>query len=345
MAEHSPFDTVFGWLRGLIRWRWFGVANSVVVLGLLVYMLSHRLEGIDWKNFLFNTRPGWIVCAVSSAIAAVLTTSLRTRDILQREAGRPIGLPSIFRLQFIALFMAFAMPISVAVDVVRIGMYRLRYGLPLSVCTRAVIFDRALGAIGIIFVGIITFALQPLLYNAPYYLVSFQAVMLAATVVFIGVLVVLSRRETELRWPPLQLVVRWMSKLGSHISGADFLLRQSVYAILYVASAGLVLMFLSGALNFQIPPLLIIAFTPVILFVSNLPFLYAGWGGRELIIVVTLSGVGGARADEALMLSIAYGLAMLVAALPGAVFWIARPTFRKQLADGAEPLTTRANRA
>jgi hypothetical protein len=135
-----------------------------------------------------------------------------------------------------------------------------------------------------------------------------------------------------------------MSTLGDRFTSADFILRQGLYAILYVAGVGLVLYLLSRAFSFDISPVLLVAFTPLILFVSSLPFLYAGWGGRELIVVVTLSGVGGARSDEALVLSIAYGLAMLVAALPGAVFWIARPTFRKAVAEG-EPLATRTNQA
>lgn len=347
MAARDYFDVLHGRLRDLIRWRWFGVANSVVVLALLFYVLSHRLDEINWKSILSNTQPAWIGCAVAAAVAVVLSTALRTHDVFTREAGRPLGFASFVRLQFIGLFMTFAMPISVAVDVVRIGMYRLRYALPVEVCTRAVIFDRVLGALGIIFVGVLTFALQPLYYHyrEPFYLVSFQAAMVAAAAVFIVFLVVISRSGAELRRWPLQVAVRWMSTLGRHFTRADFLLRQSLYAILYVTAVGLVLYFLSRAFGFNISPVLLIAFTPLILFVSNLPFLYAGWGGRELIVVVTLSGVGGARADEALVLSIAYGLAMLVAALPGAVFWIVRPTFRKAAAEGGEPLTTRTNQA
>ena len=347
MAARDYFDVLHGRLRDLIRWRWFGIVNSVVVLALLFYVLSHRLGEINWRSILSNTQPGWIVCALAAAVCVVLASALRTHDIFTREAGRSLGLASIVRLQFVGLFMTFAMPISVAVEFVRIGMYRMRYALPLEVCTRAVIFDRLLGALGIVFVGVLTFALQPLYYHyrEPSYLVSFQIAMVAAAAAFIVFLVVLSRSGAQLRWWPLQVAVRWMSTLGRRFTSADFLLRQGLYAVLYVAAVGLVLYFLTRAFGFDISPMLLVAFTPLILFVSSLPFLYAGWGGRELIVVVTLSGVGGARADEALVLSIAYGLVMLVTALPGAVFWIVRPTFRKAPAEGGEPMTTRPNQA
>jgi hypothetical protein len=94
------------------------------------------------------------------------------------------------------------------------------------------------------------------------------------------------------------------------------------------------MLLLSWGLGFAVSLLLLIAFTPVILFVNNLPFLYAGWGGRELITVVTLSQIGGMQADSALVLSVSYGLVMLVVALPGAVFWMVRPTFRKAVKSG-----------
>jgi uncharacterized membrane protein YbhN (UPF0104 family) len=342
VAYREFFGVVHGSLRDLIRWRWFGVVNSFVVLALLAYLLSHRLDGGNWRTILANAQPGWILCAVLAAAAVVLASSLRTHDVFQRETGQKLGVASVARLQFISQFMAFAMPISVAVDVVRIGMYRLRFGLPLDVCTRAVIFDRVLGALAIIFAGVLTCALQPLFYHEPLYLVSFQVAMLVAAVLFVGVLVVLSNRAAELRWAPLQLAVRWMSILGCHFGDAGFLVRQAVSAVLYAGSFGLVLLLLSQAFGFAIPTLLIVAFTPLILFVSSLPFLYAGWGGREVITVVTLSGVGGARADEALVLSVAAGLAMLIASLPGAYFWIARPTFRKGAINENAPLPTRS---
>jgi len=341
MAYRAHFAFVHRRLRDLIRWRWFGVINSFVVLALLAYVLSHRLEGGNWRTILANAQPGWIVCAALAAAAVVLSSSLRTHDVFQREAGQKLGRASIMRLQFISQFITFAMPIAVAADIVRVGMYRLRFGLPLELCTRAVIFDRVLGALAIVFVGVLTCAFQPLFYHEPLYLVSFQIAMAAAAIFFVAFLVVMSRRGAELQWQPLQLAVRWMAILGRHFANPDFLARQGLFAVLYVASFGLVLMFLSEAFGFAIPGLLLVAFTPLILFVSNLPFLYAGWGGRELIVVVTLSGAGGVRADEALVLSVAAGFAMLIAALPGAFFWVVRPTFRKSAAEHAEPMPSR----
>jgi uncharacterized membrane protein YbhN (UPF0104 family) len=211
----------------------------------------------------------------------------------------------------------------------------MRYGLSFELCTRAIVFDRIVGALGIILVGVLTFGLQPLLFDEPRFLGIFQLAVLAGAVIFIAVLVALARWRVEWSHKLMQLASSWLAALERHFRDPDFVLRQTVFILLYVAGVCATLLWLSWGLGFTVPLMLLIAFTPVILFVNNLPFLYAGWGGRELITVVTLSHIGGMPADSALMLSVSFGLMMLAAALPGAVFWIVRPTFRKDVKSGS----------
>jgi uncharacterized membrane protein YbhN (UPF0104 family) len=207
----------------------------------------------------------------------------------------------------------------------------MRYNLSFETCTRAVIFDRLVGALGIIVVGVLTFGLQPLFFQGVPSLERFELIVVIGAAVFIIVLFGMTRLQITAAWKPLQMATSWISILGTHFGNPDFVVRQSALAVLNVASVCTAFLLLSRGLGFDVSPLLLIAFTPVILFVNNLPFLYAGWGGRELITVVTLSHVGGVPTDQALLLSICYGLVMLVVALPGAIFWMARPTFRKEV--------------
>jgi uncharacterized membrane protein YbhN (UPF0104 family) len=322
-------------IRRVIYWKWFGVLNSVVVLALLFIVLARRIEGVDLAKILAGVDIGWLFLALITIFATVVVASFRTNDIFRREVGRPLGLASVVRLQFIALFMTFALPISIAADVARVGMFRMRYDLGFEVCTRAIIFDRIVGALGIIMVGVLTFGLQPLFFDEPRFLAIFQLTMLAGAVVFMLALVGLARWRIELSRRPLQLAASWMSALGRHFRDPDFVVRQSSFMLLYVACVCATMLLLSWGLGFSVSLSLVIAFTPVILFVNNLPFLYAGWGGRELITVVTLSQIGGMPADSALILSVSYGLIMLMVALPGALFWIVRPTFRKGVKNSA----------
>lgn len=316
-------------IRRLVYWKWFGFLNSTVVILLLYFVLTQRLGRLDVGSILANINYNWLLVTVLLAPVTIMVTSLRTLDILDRESGLSARLSSIIRLQFIATFLNNAMPLSVATDVARIGMFRMRFKLDFETCIRVVLFDRIMGALGVIVVGIFAFGLQLLLYVQPRYLATFQLAMLACAVVCVVVPVAIAGWGLKLPWKAAQLAWSWLSILGWHFQNPDFVIRQIIYAFLYVGSVYLTMQCLSWGLNFDVPPLLLIAFTPLILFVNNLPFLYAGWGGRELITVVTLSHVGGLEPHKAFLLSIAFGLIMIVASLPGSLFWILRPTFSK----------------
>jgi len=70
---------------------------------------------------------------------------------------------------------------------------------------------------------------------------------------------------------------------------------------------------------------------PTVLLISMLPISVGGWGVREGVMVVALHGLG-VPSEEALLSSILFGLCVVIATLPGAIFWIAT---RKPSTDGA----------
>ena len=72
-------------------------------------------------------------------------------------------------------------------------------------------------------------------------------------------------------------------------------------------------------------------FMPVIFFVSSLPVFYLGWGGREAIVIATLGSMGTVTRVEAVALSVALGVVVFLASLPGAAFWAMRPSMRKAI--------------
>ena len=65
---------------------------------------------------------------------------------------------------------------------------------------------------------------------------------------------------------------------------------------------------------------MLLVLVPPMLFATMLPFTISGWGAREGAVVWFLSATG-TPADAALVLSVSFGAALLVAALPGAVAW------------------------
>jgi hypothetical protein len=59
---------------------------------------------------------------------------------------------------------------------------------------------------------------------------------------------------------------------------------------------------------------LVVAFAPFIQLINSMPFLYMGWGGRELAMTTTLGAVGGLSTSEALSVSAAFGLTLMMSA-------------------------------
>ena len=62
---------------------------------------------------------------------------------------------------------------------------------------------------------------------------------------------------------------------------------------------------------------------PTIILISALPLSFAGWGIREGVMVYLLDHIGIAGSD-ALAISIAFGLVMLVLGIPGGLMWLTR---------------------
>jgi hypothetical protein len=77
---------------------------------------------------------------------------------------------------------------------------------------------------------------------------------------------------------------------------------------------------LSLAVATPISPVMLLVLVPPMLFATMLPFTVSGWGAREGAVVWFLSATG-TPSDGAFLLSVSFGAALLVAALPGAVAW------------------------
>jgi uncharacterized membrane protein YbhN (UPF0104 family) len=69
------------------------------------------------------------------------------------------------------------------------------------------------------------------------------------------------------------------------------------------------------------PNLVVVAcFIPFLQLVSSLPFLYMGWGGREIAMAATLGTASGMSLNEALLVSAAWGITTILVGAVNGVF-------------------------
>jgi glycosyltransferase 2 family protein len=79
--------------------------------------------------------------------------------------------------------------------------------------------------------------------------------------------------------------------------------------------------FVAAGLSVQIPPgMWALTGVPLLLLAMAVPLSVGGWGPRELSAAVVWPLMGG-TSEEGVALSMAYGLSVLLGALPGVVFW------------------------
>ncbi len=88
---------------------------------------------------------------------------------------------------------------------------------------------------------------------------------------------------------------------------------------------------LAQGMHLPVSNVQIALFMPFIFLISSLPIFYQGWGGREAVVLLTIGGLGTATSAQAIALSVAFGVAVFLSSIPGAVFWIMRPSMRKSV--------------
>jgi hypothetical protein len=91
-------------------------------------------------------------------------------------------------------------------------------------------------------------------------------------------------------------------------------------ALLNVLSAWGALYLLLRAAGLGTDAWLVAGFIPLLQLVNSLPFLYMGWGGRELAMAATLGTTGNLTASETLAVSIAWGVVLVITGAVNGVF-------------------------
>jgi uncharacterized membrane protein YbhN (UPF0104 family) len=80
-------------------------------------------------------------------------------------------------------------------------------------------------------------------------------------------------------------------------------------------------MILSIALGYKINPIEMFLIVPLIFIVALVPFSLAGWGVRELGAIWLFNFIGVTN-STAFTISISYGLMLLIASLPGLLYFL-----------------------
>ncbi|TVP49074.1 MAG: UPF0104 family protein [Halomonas sp.] len=187
---------------------------------------------------------------------------------------------------------------------------------------RAVIIERASGQVAVALLTLTALLLSPLWHTAlgrPLLTAVGMSVVVGLAVIVVSGLLLRQRFSIWLEQSPhwCQALVRDV-KRGLLQRGVWP--RQLLSSLVIVLSYGLVMVCAARAIGVELPGLQVLALTPVLLLAMLVPFSVAGWGLRE----GTAAGVWvlvGLPPAQGVAVSLAYGVLVLLASLPG--IWVA----------------------
>lgn len=309
---------------------WIAFAVKGAVTALLTWLV---LRGVDFRAALGRMgeiSPSAAIMSVALLMLHCFVAGWRWRFVMGLF-GPVLPLRATIRLFFEGYFFNNALPSTIGGDGVRI--YRAhRLGLPLAASVNGVLLDRVTGLTGLF---ILVAVGQPLLYahvEDTATRLAFAAILLAGLA---GIAAMILARHIPGRLIPAQLrePVQHLSAatraaylrpaVSLPVLGLSILVHGLIVLSVHVIAIGL-------GLDVGLFESLVLV--PAVILLTTVPVSIGGWGLREGLMVVAL-GLAGVPADAALSVSVLFGLAQIVAGLPGGALWLAAGSGKKGPGD------------
>jgi len=300
---------------------WLGtVLKAGVTFGLL-FFLGTRVELATSLDLLTRASIAAFFSVIVVLTLQVSIAIFRWHLLMtSREMDISIGRSACYF--WMGLFFNQLLPSSIGGDAVR-GYCLVRQGQSLALATLTILLDRIIAMVGLLMLilMVIPYALHFIDARELHWSIGLALLLLTvglALVVFMGPFTRGFRS-----W----IVVRGLSTLSDSVRqllrsrlGLGLTLLSVTIHVLSVVAVGM----LASAIHIEVAWLTLGVIVPIMTLLALVPISIAGWGVREGVMVMGL-GYAGIGAEQALALSILYGLSLLAVALPGGLVWLVAP--------------------
>ncbi|HEY4344147.1 MAG TPA: lysylphosphatidylglycerol synthase transmembrane domain-containing protein [Parvibaculum sp.] len=293
------------------------VVKIIISGGLIVFlMMRHAPHTDDIKRF--ELAP--FIAALVVIGIQLLLNAMRWRILLKHCAENQKTYWRQFKIYYASVFFAQILP-SIGSDIVRALYYR-KLGASLGRVSVSILLDR-----GIAIAALLLLVLMSLPFLAhfdgrsPFFwsIAVLSGGALAAAYIGCALVKIMQSLPIWRRLPApvcvLAADITWV--LTSHIALTRVVPLSIIVHLMSVVALMLV------ALSFHVPMSLASALTvgPAYLVAQVIPISIGGWGVREAAAVVLFAAVG-IPAASAMLISVAFGVIILIASLPGALSWL-----------------------
>ena len=266
---------------------------------------------------LAGMRPAWVLLAVAISVAQVAVLAWRWR-FTARRVGVDLSFASAWREYYLSIFLNQVLPGGVLGDVSRAwrqASAQTRLEAPGGPAVRAVIFERLSAQVVMTTVAVVSLLALPLTVDVGARLAMFWAG--AGVVIIVVVTLAWFRRQSSAQ----SLSGRVLADLRSaHLSGPAFAV-QLASAIIVVGTYLATYVAAARAVGVETPLPVLLPLVAPVLMTMLIPVTVAGWGLREGAAAALWTAVG-LTAGDGVVVSVAYGLLVLIGSLPGALFLV-----------------------
>ena len=286
----------------------------------LLWALAARIDVSRALGIIGHAPLPLLAATLAALLAGAPVVALRWHIILSAEAPSP-GIGALLKIVLVGMFFNQVLPTGVGGDAVRAWRCR-KLGIGLGAAVRSILLDRACGYA--MLVVVYAASLPSLLHVLPdaRQRGGVVAVLVVAVFGLLGLLLL-----DQLPWPllrhrliaPLAELSRESRSLLTHPRRCGAVLGLSACAL------GLTILafeFVGDSAGSRLPLENWVIVVPPVTLIQLLPVSLAGWGVREVVLVVALAAFG-VPAEAALATSVLFGLGLAVAGLPGGLIWLA----------------------
>jgi uncharacterized membrane protein YbhN (UPF0104 family) len=301
------------------RRRWVVIlAKALVSVGLIGWILR-QVDLPDLVNQMNRLKPSTLAVALSGAAIVLMMQGPILAWRWARIATRlhsPLCFTKATQITFVGLFFNQTLPTSIGGDAVRVWLAH-RQGLSLRYAANSVLLERLSGLLTL--VVMMTVAL-PLIWSDIAHLPVRFLFVAALPLALFGIVMLwwsanLRRRAT------LNAVIALATDMRRILSAPGLTLELLALGVLsnLLVVGGIYVFGVAVGMSLTVGQYL--GLIPAVILCTVVPISIAGWGLREGAMIVLL-GSAGVSTEMGLLVSVLFGLALILAALPGGLIWL-----------------------
>jgi len=260
---------------------------------------------------------GYFAAAVGTLVVQTFVLSARFQTIIA-AFGPPIAAWTAIEVSFVGVLFNQALPSAIGGDAIR--AWRLRSdGRPWRVAVNAVLLDRAGGVVVLAVLAAVAVTIESTEVFAPLRLALWAVA--AAGVAALGFIAVADRLTLVPGAVQRLLATSGLPTSARRVLAPRIAPSTTAWSVASHLLAALAVYWLAAALGLEVAVGTLLTAALCMMLATMIPLSYAGWGIREAGAVWLLARAGIAT-ESALAISVLFGAALLVAALPGVPLWL-----------------------